>query len=100
MAPHINFWIVARGINIGLHTRMYFSDEAEANAKDPVLRMIEQDAPLLAVRVAPLSPECQQSAKLHADSLAALTRAELKRLMQEKASTDSTKVVLPARRRR
>jgi protocatechuate 3,4-dioxygenase alpha subunit len=41
MAPHINFWIVARGINIGLNTRMYFSDEAEANAKDPVLNLIE-----------------------------------------------------------
>ena len=23
-APHITFWIVARGINIGLHTRAYF----------------------------------------------------------------------------
>ena len=41
MAPHINFWIVARGINIGLATRMYFSDEAAANAKDPVLNIIE-----------------------------------------------------------
>lgn len=41
MAPHINFWIVARGINIGLHTRMYFSDEAAANAKDPVINLIE-----------------------------------------------------------
>ena len=41
MAPHINFWIVARGINIGLSTRMYFSDEAAANAKDPVLNLIE-----------------------------------------------------------
>jgi len=40
-APHINFWIVARGINIGLNTRMYFDDEAEANAKDPVLNGIE-----------------------------------------------------------
>src|SRR5690606_23020664 len=29
MAPHINVWIVARGINIGLHTRVYFSDEQE-----------------------------------------------------------------------
>jgi protocatechuate 3,4-dioxygenase, alpha subunit len=37
MAPHITFWIVARGINIGLHTRMYFSDEEAANAKDPIL---------------------------------------------------------------
>jgi protocatechuate 3,4-dioxygenase alpha subunit len=41
MAPHINVWIVARGINIGLNTRMYFSDEEEANAKDPVLNLIE-----------------------------------------------------------
>ena len=41
MAPHINFWIVARGINLGLNTRLYFSDEAEANAKDPVLNLIE-----------------------------------------------------------
>ncbi|WGW05167.1 protocatechuate 3,4-dioxygenase subunit alpha [Tropicibacter oceani] len=40
-APHINLWIVARGINIGLNTRMYFEDEAEANAQDPVLNLIE-----------------------------------------------------------
>lgn len=40
-APHLNFWIVARGINIGLNTRMYFDDEVEANAKDPVLNLIE-----------------------------------------------------------
>lgn len=41
MAPHINVWIVARGINIGLNTRMYFSDEQAANEKDPVLNLIE-----------------------------------------------------------
>ena len=41
MAPHINLWIVARGINIGLNTRMYFSYEEEANANDPVLNGIE-----------------------------------------------------------
>jgi protocatechuate 3,4-dioxygenase alpha subunit len=41
MAPHLNFWIVARGINIGLNTRMYFSDEPQANAEDPVLNLIE-----------------------------------------------------------
>jgi len=41
MAPHINFWLVARGINLGLATRMYFSDETAANAKDPVLNLIE-----------------------------------------------------------
>jgi len=40
-APHINFWIVARGINIGLHTRMYFPEETEANGADPLLQRIE-----------------------------------------------------------
>ncbi|WP_075995883.1 protocatechuate 3,4-dioxygenase subunit alpha [Salaquimonas pukyongi] len=39
-APHITAWIVARGINIGLHTRIYFADEAEANAADPVLSRV------------------------------------------------------------
>lgn len=40
-APHITAWVVARGINIGLHTRIYFEDEAEANAADPILSRIE-----------------------------------------------------------
>jgi protocatechuate 3,4-dioxygenase alpha subunit len=43
MAPHVNLWIVARGINIGLNTRMYFSDEEAANAADPVLNLIEPE---------------------------------------------------------
>ena len=42
MAPHINLWLVARGINVGLNTRMYFGDEAKANKADPVLGLIEQ----------------------------------------------------------
>jgi len=41
MAPHITFWIVARGINLGLQTRMYFGDEKEANEADPILSRIE-----------------------------------------------------------
>ncbi|MBZ9657764.1 protocatechuate 3,4-dioxygenase subunit alpha [Mesorhizobium sp. ESP-6-4] len=41
MAPHITLWIVARGINVGLHTRLYFSDEEKANAEDPILARIE-----------------------------------------------------------
>jgi protocatechuate 3,4-dioxygenase alpha subunit len=41
MAPHISLWIVARGINVGLQTRLYFSDEAAANAEDPILARIE-----------------------------------------------------------
>lgn len=40
MAPHISLWIVARGINIGLHTRMYFEDED--NSADPLLARVEQ----------------------------------------------------------
>jgi len=52
-APHINLWIVARGINLGLNTRLYFDDEAEANAADPVLTLIEWErrrATLIATR--------------------------------------------------
>jgi protocatechuate 3,4-dioxygenase alpha subunit len=40
MSPHISIWIVARGINIGLHTRIYFEDED--NSADPLLARIEQ----------------------------------------------------------
>ena len=40
-APHIALIIFARGINIGLNTRVYFEDEAQANAQDPVLKGIE-----------------------------------------------------------
>lgn len=43
MAPHLCLWLVARGINTGLHTRIYFEDERSANATDPVLALIEQD---------------------------------------------------------
>ncbi|MGY9037643.1 protocatechuate 3,4-dioxygenase subunit alpha [Sulfitobacter sp. M13] len=39
MAPHISLWIVARGINIGLNTRMYFPDTD--NSADPLLTRIE-----------------------------------------------------------
>lgn len=38
-APHVSFWIVARGINLGLQTRMYFPDED--NTADPILIRIE-----------------------------------------------------------
>jgi protocatechuate 3,4-dioxygenase alpha subunit len=35
-APFVTLWIVARGINLGLHARLYFEDEA-GNATDPFL---------------------------------------------------------------
>lgn len=44
MAPHIVVWLVARGINLGLQTRIYFEDEEAANAEDPVLARIEHKA--------------------------------------------------------
>lgn len=39
-APHVTLSIFARGINIHLQTRLYFSDEVAANAKDPVLQLV------------------------------------------------------------
>jgi len=42
-APHITFWIGARGINIGLHTRAYFSDMAGQNKEDPLLNRIDSE---------------------------------------------------------
>jgi len=54
MAPHVSLWLVARGINIGLNTRMYFEDED--NSADPVLNLVEQvqrRETLLARKVAP-----------------------------------------------
>jgi protocatechuate 3,4-dioxygenase alpha subunit len=48
-APHISFTIFARGINVHLQTRMYFPDEAAANAADPVLQLAgERNATLIA----------------------------------------------------
>ncbi len=44
MAPHISAWIVARGINLGLNTRIYFSDEDKANAEDAVINLIEWES--------------------------------------------------------
>lgn len=40
MAPHVNFMLFARGINIHLHTRMYFDDESEANLACPFLTRV------------------------------------------------------------
>ena len=43
-APHATLWVAARGINIGLQTRMYFEDEEEANAEDPIRTRIEHQS--------------------------------------------------------
>jgi protocatechuate 3,4-dioxygenase, alpha subunit len=42
-APHIDVSVFARGLLNRLVTRIYFPDEAEANAADPVLALIEDE---------------------------------------------------------
>jgi hypothetical protein len=55
------------------------SIHAKINRTQRLLRMLEEDAPLLAVRVSQLTPERQQSAK----DYAAHARAELEKLIEE-----------------
>jgi hypothetical protein len=57
-----------------------------------LLRMIEEDAPLLAARLAPLSRERQLSAKSYAEQLAANTRAEIQRLLQQKTIAEAGEI--------
>jgi hypothetical protein len=54
-----------------------------------LLRMIEEDRPLLEMRLAPLSREHQESAKSHAQLLAELTRAEIQKLCRERDLAES-----------
>ena len=62
---------------------------AKIDRTQRLLRMLEQDAPLLAVRVAPLTAERQQSAKDYAAQLTAHARAELEKLIEERCLWDS-----------
>jgi protocatechuate 3,4-dioxygenase alpha subunit len=52
-APHINVIVLMRGLLLHAFTRVYFSDEAEANAKDAVLQSVpaERRHTLIAERV-------------------------------------------------
>ena len=43
-APHIGVCVLARGLLRHLYTRLYFPDEAEANAADPLLSSIDDPA--------------------------------------------------------
>lgn len=42
-APHSNVILLMRGSLRTLYTRLYFSDEAEANAQDPLLNLVPAD---------------------------------------------------------
>ncbi len=57
--------------------------EVQIERAQRLVRMLEQDAPLLAIRVAELTPEYQRSAKSHAAMVTASARAELQRLLEE-----------------
>jgi len=39
-APHVNVIVFMRGLLSHLYTRLYFDDEAAANARDPVLALV------------------------------------------------------------
>lgn len=41
-APHVNLIVQARGMLTHAFTRLYFSDEAQANAEDPMLGLVEE----------------------------------------------------------
>jgi len=53
-----------------------------------LVRWLEEDAPLLNIRVANLTPESQQATKDFASKLTATARAELVRLMQQSVLCD------------
>jgi len=59
------------------------SIDVRINRVQRLVRMLEQDAPLLAVRVAELTPERQHSAKSYAAQLTAHARAELEKLLEQ-----------------
>jgi protocatechuate 3,4-dioxygenase alpha subunit len=51
-APHVNVIVFMRGLLLHAYTRIYFSDEAEANARDPVLSSVpaERRKTLVAIK--------------------------------------------------
>lgn len=42
-APHLNVIVLMRGMLLHAYTRIYFSDEAEANAVDPLLSSVPEE---------------------------------------------------------
>jgi hypothetical protein len=61
--------------------------EVQIERAQRLVRMLEQDAPLLAVRVAPLTLEYQNSIRSHAAMITACAQAELARLLEESRKT-------------
>lgn len=61
-----------------------FSYDVKIARVQRTLQRLEEDVPLLAMRVKDLSPERQVSAKRFAASMIDHTRAELERLLEER----------------
>jgi hypothetical protein len=61
-----------------------------------LLRRLEEDQPLLAMRVADLEREHQESAKSFVAEMMAQTRAELEKLKQQQAKEFDISVPAPA----
>jgi len=62
-----------------------FAYDVKIARVERTLRWLEEDASLVSLRVRDLSPERQKVAKSFAASMIDHTRAELKRLMQERS---------------
>jgi hypothetical protein len=63
-----------------------FAYDAKIARVQRALRWLEEDVPLLAMRVKDLSPERQKLAKLFAASMIDQARAELERLVRERTT--------------
>ncbi|MGD1882061.1 MAG: protocatechuate 3,4-dioxygenase subunit alpha [Paracoccaceae bacterium] len=56
LAPHISVWVIARGINAGLFTRIYFADESVKNAADPTLSQLSDQTRIKTLLAQPQAP--------------------------------------------
>ena len=67
-APHVDVSVFARGILDRVVTRIYFADEPEANAEDPVLRSLPDDARRSTVIATPTDDGYRLDIHLQGDS--------------------------------
>jgi protocatechuate 3,4-dioxygenase alpha subunit len=65
-APHLNMIVLMRGLLVHVFTRVYFDDEADANAADPVLRSVpEERRSTLIARREPAAAGCVYRFDIH-----------------------------------
>ena len=66
-APHIDLALHARGLLRQVLTRVYFADEAEANAADPVLSALPDDAARATLLATPVEGGYQHDIRMQGD---------------------------------